>query len=106
MLKLINVFNKPIAVFNLSAMKKIQKAIFIALIIFYLPGFDYLTEAQEISKERLKEPTPKKIIPIGNITVLGSYSKVCGGNDISGVYVSGNFAPVVRLSPSDYLIPL
>ena len=87
-------------------MKKIQKPAFILLTFLYILGCAYLGEAQEMLKEKSEVPATKKIIPIGNITVLGSYSKVCGGNNLSGLYTSANFAPVVRLSPKDYLIPL
>lgn len=72
-----------------------QKSLPILLIAACLLGSVAAAETQE-----------KKVIPIGNITVLGSYSKVCGGNNLSGLYTSANFAPVVKLSASDYLIPL
>lgn len=87
-------------------MKKIQKSAFILLTFLFILGCACLTEAQEMPKEKPEVPAAKKIIPIGNITVLGSYSKVCGGNNLSGLYASANFAPVVKLSPQDYFIPL
>ncbi|MBL7085402.1 MAG: hypothetical protein ISS43_04775 [Candidatus Omnitrophica bacterium] len=89
-------------------MKKIQKSILISLAILflYLLNFCPLAEAQETPQVKVEYPAPKKVTIIGNVTVLGSYSKVCGGNNLSGLYASGNFAPVVRLSERDYLIPL
>lgn len=72
-----------------------RKTILISLTFLLLLGFAGFTEAQE-----------RKVIPIGNITLLGSYSKVAGGNDLSGLYTTANFAPAVKLSPRDYLIPL
>jgi hypothetical protein len=79
-------------------MKKLQKFRFILLIALYLLAqVNCLVHAQE--KHR-------KIIPIGNLAVMGTYSQVLGGSDLSGVYVAGNFAPVIRLSPRDYFIPL
>ena len=73
-----------------------QKPVLIPLIVFYIFGF--------ISSGEI-EAQPE-VIPIGNVTVLGSYSKVCGGSNLSGVYVSGNFAPALKLTPQDYFIPL
>ncbi len=88
-------------------MEKISRLTLIALIFFSLLAPEYsLTEAQQSPQEEPQEPLAKKIIPIGNIAVLGSYSKVCGGNDLSGLYASVNFAPTVKLGPRDYLIPL
>ncbi len=73
-----------------------QKFALIPLIVLYILGF--------ISQAGVQ--AQPEVIPIGNITVLGNYSKVCGGSNLSGVYVSGNFAPVVKLTPQDFFIPL
>ncbi len=106
MLKLVKFLNKSAAIINLFKMKKTQKALLIFSAILYLLSFSHPAGAQETPQVKVEYPPPKKVTLIGNITVLGSYSKVCGGNKLSGLYASGNFAPVVRLSERDYLIPL
>ncbi|MBN2097079.1 MAG: hypothetical protein JW714_01220 [Candidatus Omnitrophica bacterium] len=73
---------------------------------YILLGFATPSPAQEESESIPEAAADKKIIPLGSLTVMGSYSKVCGGNNLSGVYTSAYFAPVVKLDPQDYLIPL
>jgi len=87
-------------------MKKMHKPTLILLITLYLFGASCLAQAQDEPKEEVDLTPTREIIPIGNVTVLGSYSKVCGGNNVSGLYLSANFAPAIKSSSRDYLIPL
>lgn len=86
--------------------KKMHKATFILLITLYLFSASCLAQAQEKPEEKLELTPPKEVILIGNLTVMGSYSKVMGGNNLSGLYAATNLAPAVKLSPRDYFIPL
>lgn len=52
------------------------------------------------------ETPPRRIIPIGNLEVLGSYSDIDEGSDLWGFNISGSFAPAVRLNDRNHLIPL
>lgn len=52
------------------------------------------------------ETQPRRIIPIGNLEILGSYSDIDEGSDLWGFNISGSFAPVVRLNDKNHLIPL
>ena len=81
---------------------KMRKFNLILAIIFYILSWPCLSQAQKPAEEA----AAKKTILIGDLTVLGSYSKVCGGNNLSGLYISTNYAPVVTLSPENYFIPL
>jgi len=54
----------------------------------------------------LKREEDFKIIPVVDITALGTYSKVSGSNDLAGANVRGSLAPVLRLDKKNYLIPL
>ncbi|MBN3039361.1 MAG: hypothetical protein JW869_08110 [Candidatus Omnitrophica bacterium] len=84
-------------------MQRIKKLSFIALSsICFLTTSAHLLYAQD-DTEPAQE---KKVMLVGNITALGSYSKICGGSDLSGLYATGNLAPIVKLNSSDYLIPL
>lgn len=79
-----------------------RKLSLIFLIVLLILVWGWPAKAQEENKE----PADIKLISIGDVTLLSSYSKVCGGNNISGIYASANFAPVLRASPRDYYIPL
>ena len=48
----------------------------------------------------------KKVIPILNVDLLGSYSKIPGGNKVNGGVVDILFAPVLRIDAGHHLIPL
>lgn len=75
----------------------------VALTSLALTISPYLASAEE---EETEVSGDRKFIPMGNITVMGSYSKVTGGSDLSGVYAAGNFAPIVKFDSANYLIPL
>jgi len=62
------------------------------------------TELEEAIE--LKEEDEFKIIPLIDITALGTYSTMAGGNDIGGADVKGSIAPVLRLDSKNYIIPL
>jgi len=88
-------------------MKKMHRFSCILLALLYLSLWSYPAQAEtQVEKEELQTPPAQKVIPIGSLMVLSSYSKILGGSNLSGVYASGNFAPVVKLSPENYLIPL
>lgn len=88
-------------------MKKVKKHFLLVLTAFYLFTLSSCPlQAQEQSQETPEETNTKKIVPLGNITVMGSYSKVMGGDDLSGLYAACTYAPAVKLSETNYLIPL
>ncbi|NQU73824.1 MAG: hypothetical protein HQ547_03830 [Candidatus Omnitrophica bacterium] len=58
------------------------------------------TEAQETTAH------PRKIIPIGNLEIVGAYSDIDEGSDLWGGGISGSFSPALRLSDMYHLIPL
>ena len=86
-------------------MQSYSRLLIILVINLLLFSCSYPLLAQEQAPET-NQDTDKKFIPLGNIAVLGSYSKVCGGSDLSGLYTSANFAPAVKLGPGDFIIPL
>jgi len=60
-----------------------------------------IEDAIEVKKE-----SEFKIIPLVDITALGTYSKVSSSDDIAGANVRGSISPVVRIDKKNYLIPL
>jgi hypothetical protein len=54
----------------------------------------------------LKKESEFKLMPLVDITTLGTYSDMAGGNSIGGIDVKGSVAPVVRFNKQNYLIPL
>jgi hypothetical protein len=54
----------------------------------------------------LKKESDTRILPIVDITALGTYSSVSGANDIGGADIRGSIAPVFRLDEKNYIIPL
>ena len=54
----------------------------------------------------LKKEGEFKIIPLVDITALGTFSKVSGGSELGGVNTKGSIAPVLRFDEKNYLIPL
>lgn len=77
-----------------------HKFALLPLIVLYILGFICQAESQAEIEEQ------PELIPIGNVTVMGSYSKVCAGSNLSGLYLSGNFAPALKIPPQDFFIPL
>jgi hypothetical protein len=47
-----------------------------------------------------------KVIPMIDVTALGTYSGISGGNDMAGVDIKGTASPVVRIDRKNYIIPL
>jgi len=76
----------------------------------------FATEVEDIEKSdipkevedaiKLKKQSEFKIIPIIDISALGTYSKVSSSDDIGGAHVYGTISPVFRLDKSNYIIPL
>jgi len=60
-----------------------------------------LEEAIELTEE-----DEFKIIPLIDITALGTYSTMAGGNNIGGANIKGSIAPALRLDSKNYIIPL
>ena len=63
-----------------------------------------LTKANA-SGSKTKKNTPK-IIPIINLDVLGTYSKIQGHKPIGGALINGLISPVIKLNNRNYIIPL
>ena len=65
-------------------------------------------ELTDDAKPEKKEVTffGKKIIPILNTDILGTYSKIQGHNDTGGAIVDVLFSPAIKISDDHYVIPL
>jgi len=88
----------------------------IGLLYILLPSPLYSAEVEEIEESEiplaleetieLKKESEFKLIPLVDITALGTYSKVSDGNDLGGADIKGSFAPVYRIDKKNYIIPL
>lgn len=102
-----------------SRIRRIKKGclrILVLLALSFSFGSAYAAEVEDIEKTEipsglekaieLKEESEFKLIPLVDITALGTYSKVSGSNELGGANINGSIAPVLRFDENNYLIPL
>jgi len=54
----------------------------------------------------LKKEGEVRVIPLVDITALGTYSNVSSSDDLAGVNIKGSIAPATRIDKKNYIIPL
>ncbi|MFH1867686.1 MAG: hypothetical protein ABH843_01825 [Candidatus Omnitrophota bacterium] len=91
-------------------------AIFLPSIILLSSDLSHATEVEAIEDSQIPPELEKtieikkagdlKVMPIVDITALGTWSKLEGGDALGGVNVRGTIAPVMRIDKNNFLIPL
>lgn len=104
-----------------SYKKEVYIIIAFVLCLMFLPSPAFATEVDEIQETELSPELEKtielkkesdfresdfKIIPLIDITAMGTYSDVSGSDNLIGADIKGSLAPVVRLDKKSYIIPL
>jgi hypothetical protein len=103
-------------------MSKIPLAAMLAYVLLnfvIITGFSYPAYAAEVDEIEdsdvpesiekaieVKEVSEFRLIPLIDITALGTYSKLSGGSDIGGANIRGTVAPALRIDRQNYIIPV
>ena len=89
---------------NRGEFKSLRHILVVVLLLMAANAYSQTTsEPQDLPSQPAQ---PKRIIPIGNLDILGTYSDSNKGSGLWGYDISGSFSPVVRLNDTQYLIPL
>jgi len=107
---MMNIIKKSVVVLTAAV------AIFSVICITSLLSASYGAEVEKIEESDIPPDLEKtievekasefKFIPLVDITALGTYSDVSGGNAIGGADIHGTVAPVLRLDKQNYITPL
>ncbi|MFH1867764.1 MAG: hypothetical protein ABH843_02220 [Candidatus Omnitrophota bacterium] len=76
----------------------------------------YAAEVEDVDKAEipqeleeaieLRKVSEFKVIPLIDITALGTWSKIEGGGSLGGANIKGSIAPALRFDKNNYIIPL
>lgn len=82
------------------------KKIFLSFFIIFLLSTPSLYSQEVSLSDNPETEEGIRLIPMGNLEALGTYSDVKDGDNLWGYDISGYFSPIVKFDDTLYLIPL